>query len=101
MLARPTPYTPVPYFWSDQYDLKLQYVGYASRWDRLVTRGRLLDGTLIAFYLAGGRVVAALAANRPRELVALKRLVGVAIDPARLADPALDFKALLAGSGRS
>ncbi|HEU5438046.1 MAG TPA: FAD-dependent oxidoreductase [Ktedonobacterales bacterium] len=96
MLGRPASYAPVPYFWSDQYDLKLQYVGYARRWDQLVTRGRLDDGTLAAFYLAGGRIAAALSANRPRELVALKRLVGAALDPSLLADAALDFKALLA-----
>lgn len=96
MLGRPIPYTPVSYFWSDQYDLKLQYVGYARHWEQLVTRGRLDDGTLAAFYLAGGRIAAALAVNRPRELVALKRLVGAALDPALLADPALDFRALLA-----
>lgn len=100
MLGRPAPYAPVPYFWSDQYDLKLQYVGYARRWDQLVTRGRLDDGTLAAFYLAGGRIAAALSVNRPRELVAFKRLVGAALDPALLADPALDFKALLARTAR-
>ena len=89
-------YAPVPYFWSDQYALKLQMVGYARRWDRLITRGTLEDGTLVAFYLLGEHVAMALAVNRPRELVPLKRLVGTAPDPTQLADPAIELRGLLA-----
>ncbi len=88
-------YAPVPYFWSDQYALKLQMVGYARRWDRLITRGTLEEGTLVAFYLLGEHIAAALAVNRPRELVPLKRLVGTAPDPAALADPGVELRALL------
>jgi 3-phenylpropionate/trans-cinnamate dioxygenase ferredoxin reductase subunit len=87
-------YAPVPYFWSDQFALKLQMVGFARRWDRLITRGTLEDGTLVAFYLLAGRIAAALAVNRPRDLVTLKRLVGTAPDPAALADPAIELRAL-------
>lgn len=94
LLGGTAAYAPVPYFWSDQYTLKLQMVGYARRWDRLITRGTLADGTLVAFYLLGGHIAAALAVNRPRELVALKRLVGAALDPAALADPAVELRAL-------
>ncbi|HEX6797615.1 MAG TPA: FAD-dependent oxidoreductase [Ktedonobacterales bacterium] len=89
-------YALVPYFWSDQYTLKLQMVGLARRWERLITRGTLEDGTLVAFYLVGERIAMALAVNRPRELVPLKRLVGTAPDPAALADPAVELRALLA-----
>ena len=96
LLGSSAAYAPVPYFWSDQYALKLQMVGYARRWDRLITRGMLEDGTLVAFYLVGERIAMALAVNRPRELVPLKRLVGTAPDPTQLADPAVELRALLA-----
>ena len=96
LLGGAVAYAPVPYFWSDQYTLKLQMVGLARRWDRLITRGTLEEGTLVAFYLLGERIVAALMVNRPRELVPLKRLVGTAPDPAALADPAIELRALLA-----
>src|SRR5262249_18397930 len=94
MLGHDQPFMSVPYFWSDQYAFKSQYVGYASTWEQVVMRGDLVAGEGIAFYLAGGRVRAALAVNRGRELAARKRLIGAAVDPAMLADEGVDLKAL-------
>jgi 3-phenylpropionate/trans-cinnamate dioxygenase ferredoxin reductase subunit len=96
MLGERRPYTLVPYFWSDQYDLKIQMVGLAYAWDLMVLRGRPGDGTFLAFYLQAGRLRAALAVNRPRDLATLKRLVAVAPtpDPARLADEDVALKTL-------
>ncbi len=97
MLGQRQPYATVPYFWSDQYDLTLQYVGYAHTWDRVVLRGGMDGGSWAAFYLYEGRLRAALVVNRTRDLVTLKRLVAVAIapDPDMLADEGTPLKALL------
>jgi 3-phenylpropionate/trans-cinnamate dioxygenase ferredoxin reductase component len=94
LLGRHMPFAPVPYFWSDQYDLKLHFVGLARSWDRVVLRGWPRDGTFIAFYLAAGRVTAALSANRVRDLVPLKRLVGTTPDETALADDHVDLRSL-------
>jgi len=68
-------YRHIPYFWSDQYDLKLQYVGYTPTWDQIVVRGNPPE-SFVAFYLLAGRVRAAFSSNRQRDLVTLKKLVG-------------------------
>ncbi len=95
LLGKQVPYTPVPYFWSDQYDLVLQYVGYAPGWDQLVLRGQPESGSFAAFYLAEGRIRAALGVNRVRELAALKKLIGVAADAAQLADESVNLRTLV------
>jgi 3-phenylpropionate/trans-cinnamate dioxygenase ferredoxin reductase subunit len=62
----------VPFFWSDQFGLRLQYVGFASEWERVEIEGS--DHSFSARYLDGeGRLLAALAANRPAEIAALRR----------------------------
>jgi 3-phenylpropionate/trans-cinnamate dioxygenase ferredoxin reductase component len=96
MLGQRRPFTSVPYFWSDQYDMKLQYVGHAHAEDQVVLRGRLADGPFMAFYLRAGRLRAALAVNRVRELATLKRLVAadIAPDPEALADEESNLRSL-------
>ncbi|MGH3424020.1 MAG: NAD(P)/FAD-dependent oxidoreductase [Nocardioidaceae bacterium] len=89
MLGAGTPYRNVPFFFSDQYDLGLEYCGYPVPWDRVVVRGDQDAREFIAFWLAGDHVVAAMNVNtwdvneRLQELVAERRPV----DDARLADP--------------
>ncbi|HET9016546.1 MAG TPA: FAD-dependent oxidoreductase [Thermomicrobiaceae bacterium] len=94
--GQPEPYAPVPSFWSDQYDTTLQYYGYPLRWDAVVLRGEPESPSVTAFYLAEGRVTGAAMLNRPREHRPARRLVAAraAIDPAVLADPATDLRAL-------
>lgn len=99
LLGKEAPYTPVPYVWSDQYDMKLHYVGYARTWERLVTRGDSTSASFAVFYLEDGYVRAALGVNRVRELVALKRLVGARVEPERLADESLDLRSLASRRG--
>jgi 3-phenylpropionate/trans-cinnamate dioxygenase ferredoxin reductase component len=66
------PYDDVPYFWSDQFGLRLQHVGHAERWDRVELEGG--QESFSARYLArDGRLLAGLLANRPREIAALRR----------------------------
>jgi 3-phenylpropionate/trans-cinnamate dioxygenase ferredoxin reductase subunit len=97
MLGARQPYAPVPYFWSDQYQWRLQFVGLARPDDTVVLRGHPPDQPFIAFYLRAGRVVAALAVNQMRELGTIKRLIAanVAPDPAALADEGAPLKSLL------
>jgi 3-phenylpropionate/trans-cinnamate dioxygenase ferredoxin reductase subunit len=77
------PYDEVPYFWSDLADwCSLEYVGPASEWDREVVRGSLEDGEFTIFYLASGRVAAALTVGRSGDLDRAKELMttGAAVD---------------------
>jgi 3-phenylpropionate/trans-cinnamate dioxygenase ferredoxin reductase subunit len=97
-LGRGLAFSSVPYFWSDQYGLRLQYVGYATSWDEVVIRGNPAAESYIAFYLSGEVVQAAFAVNRVRDLVALKRLIGQRPDRRALADDAVPLKSLMSSS---
>ncbi len=63
MLGRDEPYERVPYFFSDQYDVGMEYSGYATSWDEVVFRGDPAQREFIAFWLAHGRVVAGMNVN--------------------------------------
>lgn len=95
--GRPIPEATAPWFWSDQYDFKLQMVGLSDGCDELVIRGKTESSSFIAFYLKEGVVIAADAVNRPGDFMAAKRLVGerMEIAPTRLADDSLPLKSLL------
>lgn len=82
------PYAEIPWFWSDQYDIKLQIVGLADGYDQLVRRGRMEDGAFALFYLKDGVLIAVDAINNPREYMACKKLIPqrLRIAPERLAD---------------
>ena len=89
MLGADQPYDAVPYFFSDQYDVGMEYAGYATEWDEVVFRGDPKDREFIAFWVAGGRVLAGMNVNvwdvtdEIQELVRSK----ARIDRDRLADP--------------
>ena len=89
-------YGSVPWFWSDQYELKLQMLGFSSDGDSQVQRGDMASNHFCIFYLREGRVVAVDAVNSPREFMVCKQLYGVAVDPADLANPEFDLKRALA-----
>ena len=63
MLGEPVSYDRIPYFFSDQYDVGMEYSGYAPRWDEVVFRGDPADGEFIAFWLRDGRVLAGMNVN--------------------------------------
>ncbi|MFT4150324.1 MAG: FAD-dependent oxidoreductase [Paracoccaceae bacterium] len=89
-------YVPRPWFWSDQYDCKLQIAGLNTGYDRVVTRPG--EGSGVSFwYYAGDRLLAVDAMNDPRAYMVGKRLIesGKSADPALVADPATDLKALM------
>jgi 3-phenylpropionate/trans-cinnamate dioxygenase ferredoxin reductase component len=78
ILGRERPYDDLPYFWSDQFGLRLQYVGHAEDWHRVEIDGGPAEFTV--WYLdEAGRPLAALAANRPHEIGALRRELGTAL----------------------
>jgi len=94
ILGRLEPYAQVPWFWSDQYDLKLQIVGFSSRSDQAVLRGDPEARSFALFYLDGGRLTAAYAVNSPREFMLSKKLIALEArpDPALLKDTSVSFK---------
>lgn len=87
----------VPWFWSDQYDLKLQMVGINQGYEQVVIRGSMADNSFAAFYLQNGVIIAVDAVNRPKDFMLGKKLVAgrVSADPAVLADESTDLKSLL------
>jgi 3-phenylpropionate/trans-cinnamate dioxygenase ferredoxin reductase subunit len=97
VLERGVPYARAPYFYSDQWDMNIEYVGHPSRWDRLVFRGALESGSFCAFWLDGGRVVAGLNARLPDASPTIAKLVESRAIPdvARLADPAVPLSELV------
>jgi 3-phenylpropionate/trans-cinnamate dioxygenase ferredoxin reductase component len=101
MLGKPASYEEIPYFFSDQYDTGMEYVGYATDWDRVVFRGDPAGRELIAFWLSEGRVVAGLNMNvwdvsdQIRDLIAARHEV----DAQALADPDVPLDKLMPGAG--
>jgi 3-phenylpropionate/trans-cinnamate dioxygenase ferredoxin reductase subunit len=98
MLGLAEPYLRIPYLYSDQYDLGMEYAGHAPAWDQVVFRGEPASRTFIAFWLKGGRVVAGMNANVWKVSDAIAALVGsremVAVD--RLVDPTVPLDDLSA-----
>ncbi|AHM03803.1 Ferredoxin reductase [Roseibacterium elongatum DSM 19469] len=90
-------YDPKPWFWSDQYDVKLQIAGLNRGYDRVVVRDG--DGARSHWYYAGERLLAVDAMNDARGYMIGKRLIeaGKSPDPAIIADAAADLKPLLKG----
>jgi hypothetical protein len=98
MLGAPGAYERLPYFYSDQYDLGMEYAGLATDWDRVVVRGDLAAREFIAFWLKDQRVVAAMNANVWDVVEPIQQLIrgGRPVDPARLANPNIPFDQRLA-----
>lgn len=98
MLGRRVPYTEVHWFWSDQYDVNLQYAGYHTSAEQMIVRGSLASDSFLACYLNGGRIDAALAFNRGRELRRVMPLIKSrrAIIPEELKNETVDLRSLAA-----
>ncbi|NKY40592.1 oxidoreductase C-terminal domain-containing protein, partial [Cellulomonas septica] len=91
ILGRDEPYDRLPYFFTDQYDLGMEYVGHAPHggYDEVVVRGDLAARELVAFWRRGGRVVAGMNVNVWDVVDDVQALIrsGVVVDRDRLADP--------------
>ncbi|KQS53696.1 ferredoxin reductase [Brevundimonas sp. Leaf363] len=98
IVGRAPPPAEVPWFWSDQYDLKLQIAGLPTGADRQVVRGDPAARSFGVFHLNGDRIVCVEAVNAPPEFMGGKQLIGrrTPVDGERLADPAVSMKAVAA-----
>ena len=104
MLGATDPYEYLYTFWSDQYEDKLEYVGYAAKWDQFVVRGSIEERMFIGFYVVDGAVAAAVGLNRgddpeldkDSEMAAAARLVGLRarVDAEALANEDVDLWSL-------
>jgi 3-phenylpropionate/trans-cinnamate dioxygenase ferredoxin reductase subunit len=89
-------YVAKPWFWSDQYDVKLQIAGLNVGYDRVITRAEE-SGAVAFWYYRGAELLAVDAMNDPRAFMVAKRLIeaGKSPDPALIEDPAIELKTLL------
>lgn len=89
-----------PWFWSDQYDLKLQIAGLFQGYDNVVLRGVMADRSFAAFYYKGPKLIAVDAVNRPAEYLGAKMLIqtGRTIPPGELEDETRPMKELVAAA---
>jgi hypothetical protein len=98
MLGDESGYERIPYFFSDQYDVGMEYSGFADRWDEVVLRGDRDAGEFVAFWLREGRVLAGMNVNvwdvnqHVQELIRSRQVV----DVKTLTDPATPLESLVA-----
>ena len=95
IMGADTDYVPKPWFWSDQYDVKLQIAGLNTGYDHVAARN--VEGAQSHWYYAGDTLLAVDAMNAPRDYMVGKRLIeaGKSPDASVIADPTSDLKALL------
>jgi len=96
--GNPKPYKSLPWFWSDQFNLKLQIAGLSEGYDDIVIRGDSESSrSFAAFYFKGDALLAVDAVNSPRDFMFTKMVLtkGQSVDKAKLADVACDLKSTL------
>ena len=100
ILGKPRPAEDCPWFWSDQYDLKLQIAGLSQDYDEIVVRGDPKERKFAAFYLRNGTLIAVDAVNSPPEFLASKKLImsGAKLAPATLGDTSVSMKDIAAAA---
>jgi 3-phenylpropionate/trans-cinnamate dioxygenase ferredoxin reductase component len=94
LLGTATPHDKVPWFWSDQFDLKLVIVGVSHGYDTVILRGAPASRSFSACYLRGGELIAIDTVNAPKDQMAARKLIAAHVRPSadRLADPAIALK---------
>jgi 3-phenylpropionate/trans-cinnamate dioxygenase ferredoxin reductase component len=94
LLGTPTPHDKLPWFWSDQYDLKLIIVGVGYGYDATVLRGTPASRSFSVCYLRGGELVAIDSINAPKDQMAARKLIAAHArpNPDKLADPAVALR---------
>ncbi len=97
LLGEPKPYEQVPWFWSDQFDAKLQMVGSSVGFDRTVLRGSIADGEFSVFYFNDGVLIGVDSVNRPSDHVTSRKLIAnrTAVSDDVLTDIEQNLKTLL------
>ena len=97
--GNPSPYSALPWFWSDQYDMKLQIAGLSQGADNIVLRGEVAHGrSFSAFYFKGARLLACDAVNRPIDFSVSKKIIvqGLPVSADAVADESVDLRSLVA-----
>lgn len=94
-------YRALPWFWTDQFEIKLQMAGVSQRHDRIVTRGSAENRKLSVFYFREGRLVAIDSINRPLDHMMGRKLIatGVRLTPEQAGDESVDLKKLANAAG--
>lgn len=94
LCGKPRPYVAVPWFWSDQYELKLQMAGLSEGYDQCVLRGEPHERGFCAFYLRGNRLLAVDAVNRPADFMLARRALAnpMPVSAKHLADESHSLK---------
>ncbi len=100
IMAREKPYNQVPWFWSDQYDIKLQIAGLSAGYDETLVRGDMDANSFAVFYFKGGVLIACDAVNAPAEYMAARMMIakGARLDRDMLADIKVPMKEVMAGA---
>jgi len=96
--GKPAPTLEAPWFWSDQYDLKLQIAGLFQGFDKIVIRGDMRARAFAAVYYRQDRLIAVDAVNRPGEFVGVKTMLqkGISVPPDLMADDSKPIKNIMA-----
>lgn len=97
MAGRKHAFDGVPFFWTQQFDLSLRYIGHATKWEEIIWDGDLSYHTFLAFYMHEGRVTAVAGMKRDRDMAALEELMRLdhMPSPEELRAGSIDFPALL------
>ena len=102
MLGQKVAYDRMPYFFTDQYDLGMEYVGHVGPdgYDEVVVRGDTSgDRVFAAFWIRDGKVLAGMHANDWDAIDSIRTIVGSSVDPARLRDESVPLTEIAAGLG--
>jgi 3-phenylpropionate/trans-cinnamate dioxygenase ferredoxin reductase component len=102
LTGKPAHYESVPWFWSDQADLKLQMVGFLEACDKIIMRGSLEERAYSLFGFRDGKLTGVESVNKGGDHMLARRLIGenIPVAPEFIADPASDLKSLLRGARR-
>ena len=94
LLGTATPHDKLPWFWSDQFDLKLVIVGVSHGYDTVILRGAPASRSFSACYLRGGELIAIDTVNAPKDQMAARKLIAAHVRPSvdKLADPTIPLK---------
>lgn len=95
--GKPKAYADLPWFWSDQFDVKLQTAGLFQNYDQAIVRGEPQSRKFSVFYLRNQQLIAVDAINSPAEFMGSRKLIAAQkeIDPQLLADPSVSMKVLM------
>ena len=102
-MGRGSAYRALPWFWTDQFDVKLQMAGISQGHDQIVTRGSIENRKLSVFYFKDGRLLAIDSINRPIDHMIGRKIIAAAVPltPEQAADETVDLKKLQQAAGPS